>query len=158
MLTWWGHPITTAEASNTDIFQTFIPSNNIIVDVISSAYVFYNDPTFTNIFLKVYTNLDGSPDQLIMTSTDTWLSDEIYTNGYLGALKKLKFNFDKHPFKADESYHVVTNISGYTYADGTHIAWRNTYPDPTYTLNLTQSTKRLLNYPYDIVVEGAILK
>lgn len=158
MLTVQARPITTVEASNKSLFQTFTMIENTMVNTILAGLVFYNDPDFTNIVMKVYSNLDGAPDQLIMTSNNQFISHEIYPEGYLGASKVIGFDFDPHPFQISQPYHAVINITGYTYSDNKHIAWRHSWPDPVYQRNLVQSTKRLLNYPRHIVVLGSEIK
>lgn len=154
MPTWrvWGEKYYTADATGTRIYQPIVFPRNTILLATRAWMVFYNNPTFTNISMLVYSDDNGAPGQLIQTATTTWNKADLYTED--NAVKEMYFEWDYPTFKAGDTFHFVINFGGYTYSESSHVAWKKTFPDPPYKLNLTLDYESLLTYPYDITFVG----
>lgn len=143
----WGDWYTTAQFSNTDISMPFTPSVNISLVAIRSTYIAYNSPTWTgSMSLKIYSNsAAGLPDQLLATSTNSWTKAQIIAANSMNfttlnnAIFSLYFNFNYFNLKSGVQYHLVTNGTGYTGSDSSHLAWRKGYPDPVYDIVTSQA-------------------
>jgi len=112
-MTWkmWGTPWDSGELSNTNLKQKIIFSENTIVKSIRTWVIVFNDPTFTNISMKIYAqdSNTGSPDDvgvLLHTSVNSFTKAEILTTED-NAAKELYFNFNTPTFVKDIDYFIV---------------------------------------------------
>ena len=152
-------PITTAEMSATVplVFQRFrLPTtkNAALLQGIGLGLVLYND-SYTSLSLEIWSDLSGSPSQLLRTSTTTWTKAQVdaqfpkvYKLVYMG------FEFDLLPMKPGTYYHVALRATGYTGDLNSHIAWRHAYPKPQYPngLTLANSVRYAAKSPLEAVV------
>lgn len=155
MIKMYGEVLLTADFSSTRVFQKFKPSNNMILQGVTTQIIIYNNPTFTSINMKLYANRSGSPAGLIATSTNSLLKAEIHTQAH--AWKNVYFDFADFVLKADDTYHLVLSGSGYTGTASSHIAWKHSFPDPAYQTNVDMSLEALAISPFDLTIHGAIL-
>lgn len=160
MATWrvWGNSLSTADLTGgTDVYQpvTFTENNQIML-ACRSWFIFYSSPVFTNLKMRVYSNDGGAPGEVIATSTNSWNAADLYTQAH--AVKEMYFDFDYPTFKIDDLYHFVPYADTYTGTINSHIAWKNTFPDPPYKAGLTLTYEKLLIYPYDLTIIGSALK
>lgn len=148
-----GKPIATADISTPPaVYQKITLSGDILLKSIHTGIILYNDPAFTSIAAQVWSNRGSAPMKLIATSSSIVKSRILTTEDH--CLKYIGFQFSNHiPLKAD-SYHIALLINGYTGNDSSHIAWKNSYPNPQYDTGLTVETKNADNSPFDLVLIG----
>jgi hypothetical protein len=151
----WGDPYTTAEMSNSSRHQKVEFDDNYILKAVRTWVIIYNNPTFTSLNMKVYSDNAGVPGKLLHTSTNNLLKSEIHTldNG----VKEIYFDFNEIPVRSGDIYHFVINASGYTGSETSHIAWMKAFPDPVYATGLTVSFSNLLYLPYQLYFIGSEL-
>ena len=103
--TWYAWVIETGDLSGTAINQKVKFNSNISLKAIRTWFVSYNNPVFTNLRMKIYSNYNDGPLKLLHTSTNAWSSGQITSATY--GLREIYFEFAE-PFKkgADE-YYVV---------------------------------------------------
>lgn len=151
----YGEWLATADGSNLRVYQQFTPARNMVLRAARTSLIIFNNPTFTAVTMKVYSNSGGAPRSLIATSTNSQLKADLHTLNH--ALKSTYFEFNYLPLKADETYHMVLGISGYTGTTSAHIAWAHSYPRPAYTLNVDMTFPKLSISPFDLEIIGADL-
>jgi hypothetical protein len=101
--------------------------------------VFFNDPTFTSLSLKVY---NSNLTQLIATSTAR-LKADLFTENY--AVKQVYFEFGDLPLFKD-TYNLVLSASGYSGASSSkHIGWKLASDSPNSALSFEAITSRFTN-------------
>lgn len=148
-----GKPIATAEMGTTDIHQKVtMPATPYLIAGVNVAVVFYNDPAFTDLAVRVYSDSAGSPGSLIATS-EAYEKTEISTLDH--AVKWVGFKFT-NPFwaAANEDYHFVLYATGYTGDSSSHLAWRLSYPDPQFSSGITLDAVHATNHPLEISLVG----
>lgn len=149
-------PIETAVNGTTEIHQPLVFHSNVSILACRAWVVWYNDPTFDDICMKIYSDNDGDPGYLLHTSsviTKDYFVDDLY------GVKEIPFEFsDKPVFKAEDTYHFVLLLSNYTGDSSSHLAWKRTFPDPPYRTGLDLTYEALLTYPYDLTFIGCILR
>lgn len=145
----------TAEAQNQSMHQPYIPDENYIVKAFRTWFVFYNNPTFTNIYLEVWSDDNSEPGKLLHTSTNVQLKADLFTldNAYI----ETWFEFDNINLKGGVTYHLIPQITGYTYSASSLVGWIRAIPEPVYTTNLPTTLESFGEYPYLIYQIGAKL-
>lgn len=151
-----GEVLETADGTGVRVFQKAIMPRNTILNGARAQLIFYNDPVFTAITMKVYSNNAGSPQALIATSTNSVAKASILLVED-HAVKEIYFNFNSVALKANETYHFVIGISGYTGSVSTHVAWKHSFPDPAYQTNVNMTYAKQLISPFDITLIGSYL-
>lgn len=131
----------------------FSPEKDSILRAVRTWLVFYNDPTFTNITMKLYYDGAGSRGDLLASSTTTWTKAQILTldNG----VNEVYFEFDDRTLDSGNYYHLVLMGTGSSFSESSHIAWRTGYPDPVYKDGISVSFNNLLKFPYEFSLIGA---
>lgn len=148
----WGDDFTSADFTGVSKFQTFRPNKNIILKNVRTWFIFINDPIFTDINLKIYSNEvrsgDNTPVQLITTSLSKTKSELItLENG----IKETGFEFpDSIPLNANTFYNIVINGTGYSPSDTSYICWMKAFPDPVYSTGLSSTFENLGIAPYQM--------
>lgn len=131
------------DLSGTDASEKFSPTDDFFLRGSQDWIIFYNDPTFTQLSMNIYSDRDGSPGALLKTSSKTWTEAEIIAAGVqldTGAaftdlrngVVKLYWDWDDFPLRGGADYHLVLQATGYTGTASSHIAWRKGWPDPVY--------------------------
>lgn len=149
-----GKPFATLDmGSLPTISQRILIGKSISLDSVQLGLVIYNNPTFTSLNCKIYSDDSGSPRKLLHTSTTSWLKAQINTldHGY----KFVGFSFNKPLLKSSIYYHIVLDGVGYVGNDGSHLAWRQAYPDPQYRNGLTLEAANADNHPFEYSIIGA---
>lgn len=160
VMTWkvWGTIYNTSDASNTNISQKVKFTSNQLIVAARTWVVVYNNPTFTSISLKIYSDRAGTPGKLLHTCDTARVKTDLVT--LANALIEPYFEFnapDGIPVKANDSYHFVLNMSGYTGDQTSHLAWKKDFPDPVYRDNLNYEFEDLLVAPHAITFISAEL-
>jgi hypothetical protein len=148
----YGDQFSTSEMTDTTKSALITFDKNEILIATRIWIVIYNNPTFTSLNMKIYSNDNGSPKKLIATSTNVQLKADVHTLD--NAIKEIWFEFNKVNVKEGDSYHFVLNGSGYTGSDSSHIAWKKAFPDPVYSWGVV-TLPALGRAPYDIYCIGA---
>jgi len=152
----WGERIDTADFSGTPrVFQPVKPNDNIVLLAVRTWVIFYNNPTLTNLTMKIYSNSGGSPLKLLHSSTTTHTKAAMIT--LANGIKEVYFEFSNVPLKSTDTYHFALAGSGYTGTGTTHIAWMKGYPDPIYKTGITTSFEFLVRAPYQMSIVAAEL-
>lgn len=151
----WGDSYSTAALTDKSMYQQVTFQNNYIIRGVRTWLVVYNDPAFTSINMKVYSNEGGLPRKLLYTSSNVLLKADVHT--LANGVKEVYFDFDNASFRSGDSYHFVINAVGYTGSDTSHLAWMKAFPDPVYQTGLTISFSGLLTFPYQIYFIGSEL-
>lgn len=153
----WGERFETADlSSNQRVFQPVTFNKNIVLKACKTWFIINGNPTYTNVYMEIWSNENNAPKRLLYTSsnvvTKTTLCDE--NNG----VREAYFDFDMLPtFQENDIYHFVPRATGYTGAQASHLAWKKSYPDPVYKTGIDSSYTSLLISPYDIYFIGADL-
>jgi hypothetical protein len=156
----WADPWASSELTNTARFQTISFPENTILKAIRTKIVVYNDPAFTSLSAKLYSNelVSGvnTPRMLIAQSTNSHLKAEVCTleNG----VKEIWFDFNFISLRAGDKYNIVISGTDYVYSDASHLAWAKAWPDPVYKDGWTCSFESLVVSPYYIYAVGRKLK
>ena len=158
----WGTEYESGELATSDVYQSTVPNKDIILIGVRTWVVLIDDPTFTDLNMKIYSNVLNDaglnvPGKLLHTSTDVRTKAEILTAEDHGN-KEIYFNFEDVPLDANTRYNFVLNGTGYVPVLGSSfIAWRNGFPDPYYNLNfdvpLTNGNETKM--PYALYFIGA---
>jgi hypothetical protein len=146
-----GRPYSTADIGT--FGQRIRINSNISLIGAQVGLLFYNNPSFTSINLKIYSDSASStPGKLIHTSTNSWTKAQLQTLDH--AYKNIGFTFSKPLLKNNLFYHFVLDAVAYTGNDSAHIAWRISYPDPQYTTGLTLDAAHGDNHPFELSLVG----
>ncbi len=154
----WGTRWTTSDMTTTTLSQKFIPNDDILLLAVRTWVIVYNNPTFTALNMKLYSDNGGSVGTLLHTSDNTQLKASIHTSA--NAVKEIYFEFNAPtgiPLKSSDSYHIVINGTGYTGNDSTHLAWMKAFPDPVYQTGISVTFNNLAVSPYAMYFIGARL-
>lgn len=129
-------PLSTADVSGNVVSQRFRhPTKQMVVTMVAIGFEVYNDPAFTDMKVRIYSDRGGSPGKMLAESTTAWTKAQIHTDDY--ALKFASFLFAGIELQAGEWYHIVMVPSAYTGVDGSWLGWRYSYPDPQYPTGIT---------------------
>ena len=161
-MTWrvWGRRLETADLTSTSVYQTIKFNSNIVFRGVRLWVIHYNDPTYTNLNLKLYTGSTGStstsvPKELLATSTNIQTKASI-AETEVNAHKEIWFEFNDIALNKDTVYHLVVNGSGYTSNWPTSgLALRRAFPDPIYTTNISVNWNNLNRLPFMYTIIGA---
>jgi len=139
-----------SELTDKTVYQHIKFDRNAILRAVRIWVVVFNDPTFTSLNLKLYSNnenaADPEPSTLLETSSNTWAKADVHTQAH--ACKEIYFEFNYPTLRKNTWYHFVLNASGYSGATTSkHLAWRYAYPDPVYPENVTEEAVALGRYP-----------
>lgn len=152
----YGQPFSTASMTDTSIYQKFSPQSNLILRATRAWVIQVNDPSYTSINMKLYTNNAGSPRTLLATSTNSQTKSAMFGTSNSG-VKEVYFTFSDLVLKEDEIYHAVINGSGYTGSDSSHLSWRQMLWEPVYRTNYDADYSAGLLSPLGLTIIGAKL-
>lgn len=147
-----GKPISTADAiaAVPNFYQKFRVTtgykNQLLLGVVAGL-MFYNFPAFGNVKLEVWSDDNGGPGRKIAES-DTYLQADCNTDDF--AYRIMGFTFAKISLKKNTYYYLTVKPSAYTGDATSHIAWRQSYPDPQNPTGITLTLEYGLKYPYDV--------
>jgi hypothetical protein len=145
--------------SNTDIYQRCLFPMDSALLAARVWMIFYNDPVFTSLTMKVYSERNSSPGKLLYTSSNSPTKASLITldNG----IKEFYFEFNPPtgvPIKANDPLYFVINGTGVSGFDETsHIAWKKAWPDPAYRLGGGTDYNDLFISKHDIAFIGVDL-
>lgn len=138
-------------------YQKFSPHSDILMSMVRVWIIAYNNPTFTNLKAKLYSNKpDGTPGRVIATSETILTKAQIITS--TNGAKEIYFKFNDPygiPLKSGDFYHIVLEATGYTYSDSSHLAWVKAWPDAGYSVGYTPTYVNLGVAPKRLAIIGA---
>lgn len=146
------------EADGTDLTysQRFKVNSNSVVRAIRTWVVLYNNPTFTNMRMRLYENRNGVAGKVLATSTNSFVTADLLSTEVHG-LKGIYFTFADVPLLGTEWYHAQILLDGYTFSDSSLVGWVKGFPDPEYREGLALTYEERLVSPYRFAVIGADL-
>ena len=150
----------TGELSDTSLSTPVKPKKNTILRAARTKIVYYNNPSFTSLNMKIYSsdNIAGveTPVKLLHTSTDSRTKAEIV--GDLYGIRSIYFTFDDVVLQKDTFYNFVLNGSGYSPVLNTnYLAWIKAWPDPAYQDGFVPSRVNLFSAPFHLELIGSEL-
>lgn len=157
----WGKSIYSSDMNETlGYYQPTIMHKNIILRAARIWLVFYNDPTFDNVGMSIYTNDDNTtaedtPAIKIADSTNTLTKSQIITES--NGVKEIYFKFNDIPLQSDIKYNFMLTSKNYVGSTTSHLAWVKAYPDPVYTEGYTPTLVNMPNAPFTIYFIGGTL-
>lgn len=136
-------------------WQVFTPPEDIAVKAIRSWFVFYNDPVFTDIEMRIYSYKSTVRQLLYSSDVNRAKADILTTNDY--AHKDIFTTFSQTPFlKGGDSYALVPWINGYTGDESSHVAWTKNFSELVYEHSVTlDGVTDLYAAPYYFTLIGA---
>ena len=140
------------------VYQSAKLSQSTYLYAVRTWLAVYGQPTATSIQMRVYSNLSGAPDQLLFTSSNSFVISDLIAASNNGAVKEVYFNFDKGLNLVNgETYHFVIWTNGYTGTDNANFGWVRAVPDPVYTTNYTLTFAAMNLAPFKIALIGSEL-
>lgn len=155
----WGDRYETGELGDTGRDQPVIFNKDVVLLAVRTWIIVYNDPTFTSLNMKIYSDRAGVQGQLLHTSDNSFTKAEILTED--NGVREIYFEFNAPTgatLKGTDTYRFSLDGSGYVGTTGSHIAWRTAFPDPVYDTNITNDTSQLLVFPAALTFVGAELE
>ncbi len=153
-----GRPFATADMGGITISQRIVtPNRRLLLGGAQVGVVFYGNPAYTNLAIRLHHDSAGSPGALIATSK-SYTKAEIQTLDH--AFKRIGFGFATPvPLQLSTPYHFILYATGYTGNSASHIAWRHAYPDPQYVEGLSGilDAAHADNYPFELTLVGTDL-
>lgn len=151
----WGTELISTDLTSTAIYQPITFNDDIILRAVRTWVIVYNDPVFTDLSLKIYSNDAGLPKKLLATSTNVITKAEMITE--TNGVKEIYFEFNYPSFNGADTYHFVLNGTGYAPAGGSHLAWMKAFPDAVYQGGYTPALETIGVAPYQLYCIGAAL-
>lgn len=135
----YGRELSTADASNTNVYQPITPQREIILKAIRTWIILVGDPTFTSVQMRIYSNnsADNTPGSILYTSTNSIAKATLLETESHG-VKETYFEFleggaEGITLRANVRYNLVLLFNGASsWSSTSHCAWRRAYPDPVY--------------------------
>lgn len=151
----WGDVLETSDLTSTNKFQPVTFGGDDIIRAIRVWIIVYNNPTFTDLCLKIYSNQNNTPKKLLATSTNVITKAQLCTldNG----IKEVWFEFDFPVFNKSDKFHLVLNGTGYTGLESSHLSIMKAFPDPVYSSGYVPAIETMLYAPYQYYFIGAEL-
>ena len=155
----WGDQLDTADLTSTNKSQAVTFGEDTILLAVRTWVIVYNDPPFTSLNLKIYSNevISGAntPKKLLATSNNVQLKADVHTlsNG----AKEIWFDFNFPVYNGADIYNLVLNGVGYAGSDASHLSWMKAFPNPVYPSGYTPAMETLPLAPYEIYFIGAPL-
>lgn len=155
----WADPFETTDLTSNARFQSATFGQDLILRAVRTWIIVYNDPAFTSLNMKIYSNEviggNNTPKKLLATSTNTQLKADVHT--LANGVKEIWFEFDYPVFNGADIFNFVINGVGYTYSVGSHLAWMKAFPNPVYSGGYTPAIETLPYAPYELYFIGAQL-
>jgi hypothetical protein len=149
----YGDSLLTTDLDGTNLKSQKVRFNkNVILKAIRAWFVHYNDPVYTSLYFRIYSDNNGVPGKLLYTSTNVILKSEYIT--LANGIKEAYWEFDCPAFKDTDFYHFVPIANGYTGTVSSHLAWKKAWPDPVYRTGLTIDATSQNESPFDIYFIG----
>ncbi len=136
-------------------YQPFSLPRLTKVKAASTFMLFYNDPVFTEMKMRIYSDKNGSAaDQLFEFDNSFVPGDILLTESY--GMKEIRFEFDIPKWLAkDTTYHLVPYFSGASFTLSSYVSWIRAWPDLNTDSPYSLDFYNLHLQPYWISIIGA---
>lgn len=146
-----GKPISTADAMAAVpvIYQGFKLNDgyrNQLLRGVVVGLLFYNLPTFADVKLEIWSDSNGAPKRLLAVSETSYSQSECNTD--LFAYRIMGFRIPYFAVKKNTQYWLTVRPSTYTGIAASHIAWRQSWPDPQYPSGVTLTLEKGKQFPF----------
>jgi len=149
-----GDTYSTSEFDNYSKLQPVIFNDNTILRYARTWVIVYNNPTFTDLKLKIFSyNESGTKGKELYVSSTTWTKVLITSEN--NAVREIFFQFDDIPLNGDNTYYFAVGGSSAAFTSSAHMAWKKGWPDPVYTTGVSTTYPSAGSNPYDIYYIGA---
>ncbi len=145
--TLYGKRLTNSHFSGAPVvFQPFTLPNITRLKAVRSWFIAYNNPTFTQLEMRIYANNLGMPTDLLHTFDKVWTLSEITSSAY--AAKELYFDFTTPIWlRSGTLYHLVPWVTGASFSVGSHLSWVKGFPDPNMGTSLDVGNQNIAQLP-----------
>lgn len=149
-----GKPISTAEMGTSQVVQRVkIPAlKSMILRGVTVGLVVYNDPIFTSLHVNVFDDDSGVPGKLIAQSSPI-LKAAIHSLPH--AYKVVGFALQDVAVRGGSYIHLGLGAVGYVGDASSHLALRNSYPDPQFPAGVTLDAAHADNHPFEVCLVGS---
>jgi len=152
----WGDRFESGELLTTAKSQPLTPNADMYLSTVRATMIFINNPTFTSLTAKIYSDEGGLPSTLLYSSTTSLTKAEILTEE--NGSREMYFNFNGEPLTATVPYHVVINGAGYVPDATSFILWQKAFPNSVYSVTgVSEDPIKLGIYPYHAYLVGSKL-
>lgn len=135
------------------VYQPMVLSKNRIVKAFRTWVLVYNSPSFTTLSLNVMSNLGAIPGQVIFTSENSYVLNDIATDAF--AVKEIFFDFINPIFLRKGTYHLALNATDYVGDSSSHLGWVRGTPDPNNQIDVSNNTQNIARMPFYLgVIDG----
>lgn len=150
----FGNRFLTADFGGAPVhYQCFSPTEDMFLKAVQSWFIFYNNPTWTTLGMKIYSVKNSIPYQALYTAdTNTASADWLQT--YHNAVRAGYFAFSSPPpLKGGDIYALVPTFASYTGDQTAHIGWRKAFPKKIYDHYVAlNGADDVNNYPFDFTL------
>jgi hypothetical protein len=125
------------------------------VKAISSWFVVYNSPSFTNFKMRIYADQLGLPSDVLFEMDKSFIPGDLLTTHAYG-LKEVRFdNANPIWLRANTRYHAVPFVTGAAFTASSYIAWVKGFPDPNTDPDNPVTTVGIATVPFYLAMIGA---
>lgn len=149
----YADPFTTSNYTSHGIVQPTKFNKNIVLRTVRAWVVIVDDPTFTNIRCKIFSDDNGNKGSLLETSSNSPTKSEIITLN--SGIKEIGFSFNDIVLHGDDTFYFGLGGDGASFTDAKFIAMRRQWPDPYYTTGLDVTFVSQAKSPFSFYFEGA---
>lgn len=144
------------DLTDNSIYQPMMVTRDLSLVAIRTQIIFVDNPVFTDLSMKIYSDDDGALGKLLETSSDVRTKAELFTDN--SAWVSTYFSFSNFNMKAGDTYNLVLTGTGYAPAGDSHLAWRIGERDLVYRTGFTPSLVNISSSPYliEAVIAGEI--
>jgi len=155
----FGDRLETADVATSAAAQQVADLNkDLFVRGINPFLVFFNNPVFSLLKMKIHADRGDDIAKLIATSTNSWTLSEIKTEPTIDfteafVFARIYFDFADIPLKSGTKYWFLLDLAGYTGTASSHIGWKKDWPDPVQRESLTTTFESIHKAPrnFDLI-------
>lgn len=132
------------------IYQPFTLPRDTRVKALRTWFVFYNNPVFDSLTMRIYGSNNGVIGDLLTTFDKVWTLSEITTFDY--ASLEIWFDFtNEFWLSGGVEYFLAPDFDSPSFSSSSHVSWVKGFPDPnTTTFGEDVLLTNLNNLPYYI--------
>lgn len=150
----WFDPFTTdADLANGVFTQIVIPNKNVIVRYVRTQAVFFSNPSFSTLTMKVYGNLENNVRGEHLYTSDSRTKAELITLAH--GVKEFHFDFSNITLHSSNSYQFALHGVSSGLSTSSYLGWKKGFPDPVYTSGLSIGYTTPGRMPYYFYLIGS---
>ena len=151
----YGDRYTSTGYNDFEMLQPVVMNKNAIIQYAKAWIIAYNDPTFTNMTMKIFAYNNAVKGKLLYSSTTTLTKAQIIT--LANGIKEVYFEFDNETLHKDNTYYFALGGSGAVFTASSHVAWKKAWPDPIYRTGTAMTYNSAGRDPYELYFIGSEL-